>query len=120
MVAHVARRGRAEQRVAHRVDQAVTVRVSLEAKVGGNRHAPEHQGPAGGETVGIEARTHAVAHARTPARGAASRSSAQARSSGVVILRFRAEPGTTATGAPIRSSATASSVTVTRSRKASS
>ncbi len=120
MLAHVAGRGRAQQRVAHRVDQAVAVRVSLEAEVGGNRHAPEHQGPAGSKTVGVEARAHAVAHARAPARAVARRSSAQARSSGVVILRFRAEPGTTATGAPIRSSATASSVTVTRSRKASS
>ena len=118
VLAHVARRGRAEQGIAHGMDQAVAVRMTLESPVEGNEHAAEHEAPAGHQPVGIEAGADPVAQAPAPTRGPARRCSAQARSSGVVILRLRAEPGTTATTAPIRSTASASSVKVTRSRKA--
>ena len=75
--------------------------------------APGHQ------AVDVEAVADAEArHARTALPRPAP--SAQARSSGVVILRLRGEPGTARTGAPSRSTAIASSVTVTRSRKAAS
>ena len=101
-----------EQGVAHGVQDAVAVRVALEAAGVGIRHPAEAAAgarpPAGARRSRCPTRRrHAF---REPAR---STPSAQARSSGVVSLRLRALPRHGArTGAPRRSTAIASSVTV--------
>ena len=115
---HVALPRRPQQRVADGVQDAVAVGVALEAAAVGHVDPAEAERAPGHQAVGVEAVADANrAHARTsPARTP----SAQARSSGVVIFRLRGEPGTARTGAPRRSTAIASSVRVTRSRRAAS
>ena len=120
MAAHVALPRRPEEGVADRVQDAVAVGVAFEAAAVGHLDAAEVQGAARHQAVGVEPVADAQPrplHARTsPARTP----SAHARSSWVVILRFRGEPGTARTGAPSRSTAIASSVTVRPSRNAAS
>src|SRR2546425_591376 len=113
---HVAFARRPQQGVAQGVDRAVAVGVALQAAGVRHLHTPEHQLAPGNEAVGIEAGADtAPAHWRPSLR---SRVSAQARSSGVVSLRLRAEPFTATTGSPRRSRAIASSVRTTSSRNA--
>ena len=93
--------------------------MALQPAVERDLHPAQDQAPSRDEPVRVEPVADAhVAQGAPPLR--ASSTSAQARSSGVVILRLRAEPGTATTASPTRSTAMASSVSVTPSRKAAS
>ena len=63
-IADVAERGGSEQRVDQGVADDVGVRVSFEAAIVLERHAPEHERAPGDEPVRVVARADAVAHPR--------------------------------------------------------
>ena len=91
--------GAPEEGVADRVQQAVAVRVALEPASNGTCTPPEHA--AGGPAPGGARRSRCRrGGSRLPPPRGQQQLSAQARSSGVVILRLRGEPGTAATGGP--------------------
>ena len=71
VAAHVARGGRAQQRVAHGVEQAVAVGVALQAALVGHAHAAEHERPARHQPVRVEAAGRRGARSRPQPRRAA-------------------------------------------------
>ena len=119
VLAHVPGRGGAEQGVADGVEDAVAVGMAFEAAVEGDVHSAQQERPARDQTVGVESVAYAEAHAPAPSCGPRQ----DALGPGQVFRgRELAVAGPSPAGpppaAPRRSTAMASSVTVTRSRKA--
>ena len=102
VLADVAEPGRAEERVGDGVGDHVGVAVAGQAALAGERHAAEHERPPRvvGERVDVEALPDPHRH----------RSSANDRSTGVVIFRFAGSPSTSTTLPPAASTSEASSV----------
>src|SRR5579859_5942918 len=107
MPADVTQGCRAQQRIAKRVQQHVAIRVGLHAFAVDDAHTAQHHVVAGSE--GVHVVTVADPHVFSPAR-CARMASANAMSSGRVILMLSLRPSTTITGWRARSMAPASSL----------
>src|SRR3989442_8886573 len=110
----VAQGQRAQEGLAHGMGQDIGIRVALEPSLRRDGDAAQYEGAAVDERVEIEAEAAPRGgHRRLP------RSMRTVlRSSGVVILMFRARPSTMATRPPSRSTSIASSVPRKPSRAA--
>ena len=98
----------AENRVADRMQQNISVRVAQQPVFVGNRHSTQNQRTVRDQTMNIK--TVADTHHVRLTSPAASKALARARSAGVVILRLWGCPAKTATGQPHHSINEASSV----------
>lgn len=99
---HIPKPGGAEQRITERMDNRVTVGVTLKTDIVRNVNASKPQLPPGNQAMNVDAVAHAKRHDPRIPRS-------HTRSSGTVILRLRGSPSTTATGWPRASTSTQSS-----------